>query len=237
MSGTAGPDAPPAPRTSDVAWDQQHNYNFSGRVLLAAVVILFVIAVVFAVTRVLLYHFVGRPGGVGVRRGALAGGIFRSFNSFGRSCRRGLDASALAALPVTAYRKGGGEGSNLGAADCAVCLSELADGEKVRQLPNCGHVFHVECVDAWLRSRTTCPLCRAEAEVLNVQSSSSSAAAAAAVAAAATQPTASSSLSAGATTVVVIIHGSSADAGGRDARVAAALAGKPVNRPGSSLFE
>ncbi|KAG8045673.1 hypothetical protein GUJ93_ZPchr0008g12422 [Zizania palustris] len=219
MSETALPGAPPSPR-SNVAWDQQHTYAFSGRVLLTAVSILFVIAVVFAVTRVLLYHFVGRPGrgggggGSGRRRGIFRG----SFNSFGRSGRRGLDASALAELPVTAYRKGGGEGSKSGAADCAVCLSELADGDKVRRLPNCGHVFHVECVDAWLRSRTTCPLCRAEAEVPNAQSSS----------AAATPATASSSQGAGATTVVVTIHGGSADAVGTEARIATALTGQPV---------
>uniref|UniRef100_A0A0D9UY95 RING-type E3 ubiquitin transferase n=1 Tax=Leersia perrieri TaxID=77586 RepID=A0A0D9UY95_9ORYZ len=195
MSETALSGSPPAPRSED-SWSQQQSYTFSGRVLLTAVVILFVIAVIFAVTRVLLYYFVTRPGGGGGggRRG-IAGGIFRSLNSFGVSGRRGLDASALTALPVTAYRKRGGSV----APDCAVCLSELADGEKVRELPNCGHVFHVECVDAWLRSRTTCPLCRAEAEVPK----------AARAAAAAAQSSASSSV-----TVVVDIHGGSDDSSG-----------------------
>ncbi|XP_040375844.1 RING-H2 finger protein ATL39-like [Oryza brachyantha] len=214
--------APPAPRADD-AWSQQQSYNFSGRVLLTAVVILFVIAVIFAVTRVLLYYLVVRPRVGGGRRG-LAGGIFRSLNSFGMSGRRGLDASALAALPVTAYvrRNGGaGEGSDrrapAAAADCAVCLSELADGEKVRELPNCGHVFHVECVDAWLRSRTTCPLCRAEAEVPKSR-----------VQAAAATPTTSSSLGTGGITVVVTIHGGTNDAGGdRVARGSTVLTGQP----------
>uniref|UniRef100_A0A0E0JFI6 RING-type E3 ubiquitin transferase n=1 Tax=Oryza punctata TaxID=4537 RepID=A0A0E0JFI6_ORYPU len=226
MSDTALSGAPPAPRSED-SWNQQQSFNFSGRVLLTAVIILFVIAVVFAITRVLLYYLVVRPsvGGGGGRRRGLAGGIFRSLNSFGVSGRRGLDASALAALPVTAYRKngdggsGGGEGSNHGgpgatAADCAVCLSELADGEKVRELPNCRHVFHVECVDAWLRSRTTCPLCRAEAEVPKARAS-------AAVAA-----QSSSSLGAGGITVVVTIHGGSDEAGGRSTTL--------TGQPGSS---
>uniref|UniRef100_A0A0D9Y545 RING-type E3 ubiquitin transferase n=1 Tax=Oryza glumipatula TaxID=40148 RepID=A0A0D9Y545_9ORYZ len=224
MSDTALSGAPPAARSED-SWSQQQRYNFSGRVLLTAVVILFVIAVVFAVTRVLLYYLVVRPGGGGGgrRRGVLAGGILRSLNSLGVSGRRGLDASALAALPVTAYRKnggggGGGEGSNRGgpgatAADCAVCLSELADGEKVRELPNCRHVFHVECVDAWLRSRTTCPLCRAEAEVPKARAS----------AAATATAQSSSSLGDGGITVVVTIHGGSDEAGGRST----ALTGQP----------
>jgi E3 ubiquitin-protein ligase ATL41 len=145
---------------------QQKDYSFSGRVLLTAVVILAMLTVVFVLIRLLLYQFVARG------RGSLALGVRRSFGSFGRrSARHGLDASALATLPVTTYRvrradDGGGDGtssaSGSAAADCAVCLSELADGEKVRALPGCGHVFHVDCVDAWLRSRTTCPVCRAE---------------------------------------------------------------------------
>ena len=153
---------------------RQQEYSFSGRILLTAVVILGILAVVFFLLRLLLYQFVAHG------RGGLSAGVHRSFGSLGRSARHGLDASALAALaalPVTAYRRkpelqadgGGGPASAStsgaaasGATECAVCLSELADGEKVRALPSCGHVFHVECVDAWLRSRTTCPLCRAE---------------------------------------------------------------------------
>nr|CAB3470602.1 unnamed protein product [Digitaria exilis] len=45
---------------------------------------------------------------------------------------------------------------------CAVCLEDVRPGEMVRQLPACGHLFHVGCVDAWLRAHRTCPLCRCE---------------------------------------------------------------------------
>ncbi|CAN6282099.1 unnamed protein product [Urochloa humidicola] len=46
---------------------------------------------------------------------------------------------------------------------CAICLSEYASGdERVRVLPACGHFFHAECgIDWWLRTRGTCPYCRA----------------------------------------------------------------------------
>ncbi|CAM0945034.1 unnamed protein product [Alopecurus aequalis] len=46
-------------------------------------------------------------------------------------------------------------------AECAICLSELADGARVRVLPACGHGFHGACVDGWLAARASCPTCRA----------------------------------------------------------------------------
>ncbi|KAF9604768.1 hypothetical protein IFM89_010309 [Coptis chinensis] len=48
-----------------------------------------------------------------------------------------------------------------GALECAVCLNEFEDDETLRLLPKCDHVFHPECIDAWLASHTTCPVCRA----------------------------------------------------------------------------
>ncbi|KAH7420592.1 hypothetical protein KP509_13G013700 [Ceratopteris richardii] len=44
--------------------------------------------------------------------------------------------------------------------ECAVCLSDFMDCEEVKILPVCGHCFHVECIDMWLFSNTTCPVCR-----------------------------------------------------------------------------
>ncbi|KAL6572115.1 RING-H2 finger protein atl80 [Orobanche minor] len=45
--------------------------------------------------------------------------------------------------------------------DCAICLAEFAAGEEIRVLPQCGHVFHVGCIDTWLGSHSSCPFCRA----------------------------------------------------------------------------
>lgn len=47
-----------------------------------------------------------------------------------------------------------------GGSDCSVCLSEFDKGEMVRLLPKCAHIFHVNCIDVWLRSNVNCPLCR-----------------------------------------------------------------------------
>ncbi|KAI0520071.1 hypothetical protein KFK09_007536 [Dendrobium nobile] len=43
---------------------------------------------------------------------------------------------------------------------CIFCLSEVGEGESVRQL-SCSHLFHSSCFDKWIEHRrTNCPLCR-----------------------------------------------------------------------------
>ncbi|KAG4214132.1 hypothetical protein ERO13_A01G102500v2 [Gossypium hirsutum] len=44
--------------------------------------------------------------------------------------------------------------------DCAICLTEFAAGDEIRVLPQCGHGFHVVCIDTWLGSHSSCPSCR-----------------------------------------------------------------------------
>ncbi|KAF5761304.1 putative transcription factor C2H2 family [Helianthus annuus] len=48
---------------------------------------------------------------------------------------------------------------------CAVCLYDVVEGQRYRRLPKCHHCFHVSCVDTWLQSRSTCPLCRSQIPV------------------------------------------------------------------------
>lgn len=46
---------------------------------------------------------------------------------------------------------------------CSICLSEFEEGDELRTLPECAHSFHVSCIDMWLYSHTSCPLCRTNA--------------------------------------------------------------------------
>ncbi|KAI3449013.1 hypothetical protein Pfo_005678 [Paulownia fortunei] len=43
---------------------------------------------------------------------------------------------------------------------CAICLNDIRGGDSYRKLPECGHCFHAQCIDAWFQSHSTCPLCR-----------------------------------------------------------------------------
>lgn len=43
---------------------------------------------------------------------------------------------------------------------CSVCLGEYQAEDRLQQIPACGHTFHMDCIDHWLSTRTTCPLCR-----------------------------------------------------------------------------
>ncbi|KAL6627199.1 hypothetical protein ACP70R_030925 [Stipagrostis hirtigluma subsp. patula] len=81
----------------------------------------------------------------------------------------GLDAAAIAMLPSFPYRRPAADAdaecsTTSAAAECAVCLGALDEGQTVRRLPGCDHVFHQECIDVWLASRASCPICRRKAD-------------------------------------------------------------------------
>uniref|UniRef100_A0A5B7ADK6 RING-type E3 ubiquitin transferase n=1 Tax=Davidia involucrata TaxID=16924 RepID=A0A5B7ADK6_DAVIN len=67
----------------------------------------------------------------------------------------GLDPSAVRSLPLIPY---GGDAKH--PIDCSICLSEFEERETVKLIPYCRHVFHQECIDTWLSSHVSCPLCR-----------------------------------------------------------------------------
>ncbi|XP_012081952.1 RING-H2 finger protein ATL46 [Jatropha curcas] len=69
----------------------------------------------------------------------------------------GLDQAFIDALPVFVYKEIVGPKEPF---DCAVCLCEFSEKDKLRLLPTCSHAFHINCIDTWLLSNSTCPLCR-----------------------------------------------------------------------------
>ncbi|KAK9101659.1 hypothetical protein Scep_025089 [Stephania cephalantha] len=67
----------------------------------------------------------------------------------------GLDASLIRSLPILIFNPDVNDGL-----ECAVCLCDISEGEKARLLPKCNHGFHVDCIDMWFQTHHTCPLCR-----------------------------------------------------------------------------
>jgi hypothetical protein len=57
---------------------------------------------------------------------------------------------------------GGGDLEAGNGEPCSMCLEELHTGEMVREMPSCKHLFHVVCIDMWLHSHRTCPMCRCD---------------------------------------------------------------------------
>ncbi|XP_047948472.1 RING-H2 finger protein ATL16-like isoform X2 [Salvia hispanica] len=68
---------------------------------------------------------------------------------------RGLNAAAIRSIPILNFIQ-----NDAKSYECAVCLNEFQQGEKLRQIPNCCHVFHIDCIDIWLQNNANCPLCR-----------------------------------------------------------------------------
>nr|ACU20417.1 unknown [Glycine max] len=69
----------------------------------------------------------------------------------------GLDQAFMDALPVFLYKDIIGLKEPF---DCAVCLCQFSEQDMLRLLPLCNHAFHIDCIDTWLLSNSTCPLCR-----------------------------------------------------------------------------
>ena len=71
---------------------------------------------------------------------------------------RGADDFSIKALPVATIRnvkKDLPEEKR----NCSICLDEFENGHRRRTLP-CLHGFHEDCVDRWLRSNASCPICK-----------------------------------------------------------------------------
>ncbi|EFH67431.1 predicted protein [Arabidopsis lyrata subsp. lyrata] len=81
--------------------------------------------------------------------------------AFTRRTSRGLGKDVITSFPSFLYSQVKGLKIGKGGVECAICLNEFEDEETLRLMPPCSHVFHASCIDVWLSSRSTCPVCRA----------------------------------------------------------------------------
>ncbi|XP_066358449.1 RING-H2 finger protein ATL1-like [Miscanthus floridulus] len=83
--------------------------------------------------------------------------------------RRGLGLPLIRMIPVVKFTAAAcdadacrGVAPRISVSECAVCLSEFVERERVRLLPNCSHAFHIDCIDTWLQGSARCPFCRSD---------------------------------------------------------------------------
>ncbi|KAK3158200.1 hypothetical protein QOZ80_2AG0134090 [Eleusine coracana subsp. coracana] len=68
----------------------------------------------------------------------------------------GLKKEMREMLPVVIFK----ESFLVRETQCSVCLADYQPDERLQRIPPCGHTFHIDCIDHWLSTNTTCPLCR-----------------------------------------------------------------------------
>ncbi|KAI4378519.1 hypothetical protein MLD38_015987 [Melastoma candidum] len=79
------------------------------------------------------------------------------------SVNEGLDDATISGFPKLLYsdvKRVRGMEESTAASCCSVCLADYKGNDGLRLLPDCGHLFHDKCIDPWLRSHPTCPVCR-----------------------------------------------------------------------------
>ncbi|PIK58590.1 putative RING finger protein 44 isoform X4 [Apostichopus japonicus] len=86
----------------------------------------------------------------------------------GEAKPRGLSKSVIDQLPSYRYNPDTHQSIN-DQTCCVVCMSDFEIKQLLRVLP-CSHEFHARCVDKWLKTNRTCPICRADASEFNKQS-------------------------------------------------------------------
>ncbi|KAH7438549.1 hypothetical protein KP509_04G019800 [Ceratopteris richardii] len=73
---------------------------------------------------------------------------------------KGASEASLEMLPKYLVTKDNSLDAHGDSISCAICLQELQQGEIVRNLPRCNHMFHMSCLDKWLVIHGSCPMCR-----------------------------------------------------------------------------
>ncbi|KAM7277628.1 hypothetical protein ACFE04_004762 [Oxalis oulophora] len=148
--------------------ETDHGFALSGKIMLSAIVVLFFVVLLMVCLHLYARWYLtrARRRQASIRRNRRAANhrmiFYVDADNTSVTATRGLDASVLNSLPVFTYS----EKTRTKSLDCAVCLSEFEENESGRVLPKCNHSFHVECIDMWFHSHSTCPLCRAPVERL-----------------------------------------------------------------------
>ncbi|KAK1430711.1 hypothetical protein QVD17_13653 [Tagetes erecta] len=139
--------------------DTSKTYVLSGKIMLTSMITLFIIVIFLIILHLYSRWYLVRINRRHHTRNRPTRTVYYIDNN------TGLEASVLKSLPMFVYSSE----INKSMPECAVCLSEFENGDKGRILPNCKHGFHVECIDMWFCSHSTCPICRSPVELQPVE--------------------------------------------------------------------
>lgn len=53
--------------------------------------------------------------------------------------------------------------------NCTICIDFLKNGEMLREIPLCGHVYHADCLLNWLLVNEVCPNCKNEVSIFTLR--------------------------------------------------------------------
>ncbi|CAG5120267.1 unnamed protein product, partial [Candidula unifasciata] len=79
----------------------------------------------------------------------------------GEAKQKGLTKSDIEQLPAYRFSTEAAR-SESDQTSCVVCMCDFEAKQLLRVLP-CSHEFHAKCVDKWLKTNRTCPICRQDA--------------------------------------------------------------------------
>ena len=68
----------------------------------------------------------------------------------------GLNEDKIKELEIIGYNELNDESQKV----CSICLSEFDNNERIMLLPECKHVFHIDCIKEWFKRNHICPFCR-----------------------------------------------------------------------------
>ncbi|KAI5674968.1 hypothetical protein M9H77_05918 [Catharanthus roseus] len=153
-------------------------FSYDGNIMLAAIISLLLVILFVLLLHIYAKWFLNQarqrsrrsvsvPQVLGPRLNHHFHNSFTIDTTFAESPTKGLESWVISEIPLFLYKLDDDQVKQFGLIECAICLSLFEDQEMGRRLPKCGHVFHVECIDMWLNSHSTCPICRASVLVQN----------------------------------------------------------------------
>ncbi|KAJ7970652.1 RING-H2 finger protein [Quillaja saponaria] len=118
--------------------------------------ITFALAIIFVIL-IIVFACARLQQGVLIRRQTTPHVVQESVRIGGQT---GLDENILHGFPKLLYSEVRKGTSSSISSSCSICLADYNETDMLRLLPDCGHIYHLSCVDSWLKLHSSCPICR-----------------------------------------------------------------------------